>query len=391
MNIDKVLASLGIGLLLLLLANELLFDVALLNIFITFTLLALLFVKIKQNTEKKETVSENDNAEKNQLIDDVIQDLYFFLEQEVDIIDTEINRTSGLVGDAVLGLSACFKDLQQLSQEQQAMISTLMIESQNIGDDEGTTLTYFVQNSNQTLNDFVNMIINTSEQSLETMIFTDDMVKQFDAIFNLLAQVENIASQTNLLALNAAIEAARAGEAGRGFAVVATEVRSLSVNSTELNENIRKEMAAAKNTINKLRKSVESIASVDMTPILEAKNKIGAMMTHVENSNKDSTDNVAVLSILAPKIANATALGIRSLQFEDLTYQVLNSLKYNVESIRQINNELENFGINPEQSRVSQLQELKEKCLHIFSQTKLKNENRSVTQDSMDEGDVELF
>ncbi len=48
------------------------------------------------------------------------------------------------------------------------------------------------------------------------MSYTEEMVAQFDSIFNLLSQVEGFASQTNLLALNAAIEAARAGEAGRG-------------------------------------------------------------------------------------------------------------------------------------------------------------------------------
>ena len=97
------------------------------------------------------------------------------------------------------------------------------------------------------------------------------MIAQFDSIFSLLGQVENLANQTNLLALNAAIEAARAGEAGRGFAVVANEVRELSINSTELNEDIRNKISGAQGIISQLRTSVESMASADMTPTLKAK------------------------------------------------------------------------------------------------------------------------
>jgi methyl-accepting chemotaxis protein len=392
MNIDKnIIFRIGLSLILLLLVNAILLEINVLNILISLGLLALLFLTKKQKENKTEQITPHENATDNPLLVSVIQNLHEFYGQEVEIIENEIDRTSGLVGEAVLGISDCFKNLTQLSEDQQTMIAALILQSQSIGDDEETSLASFVQESNKTLDEFVSVIVNTSKQSLQTMAFTDEMVKQFDSVFALLEQVERIATQTNLLALNAAIEAARAGDAGRGFAVVANEVRSLSVSSTELNENIRREISLAKGTISKLRASVEEIASADMTPILKAKEHIGTMIEHIQDVSEDSKAKVNELSNITPQIANAAALGIRSLQFEDLTYQSLNSLKSNTGSIRQINESLNKFCNESKTYTQEQIDTFRDSCREITIKSKNQNQNRSVSQDSLDEGDIELF
>ena len=325
------------------------------------------------------------------LVHSLLVELKELLRQESDVIEAEVARTSDLVRQAVSGVSDSFKSLHELSSAQQDIITRLITLGQTIGDEEGTTLESFVSDSNETLETFVSVIVNTSKQSLETMAYTDEMVSKFDGIFSLLEQVESLASQTNLLALNAAIEAARAGDAGRGFAVVANEVRSLSVSSTELNNDIRSEIGSAKDTIANLRSSVELMASADMTSTLKSKDKVGLMMEHVQKENTDVADYVTKLEAISPQIASAVALGVQSLQFEDLTYQSLNSLKCNLESLQVISQELAVLDFSQCDAVEAQLKSLKEKCLEIHQTSKSSEESRSVTQSSMDEGDIDLF
>lgn len=367
-------------------------------------ILAVLFHLFYQNIRLQEQNVNKKNSQKigsgacdempdvdNKLIHSVILELQQFLHQEIMIIENELSRTRTLVEEAVVGISDSFKCLESLSTEQQSMIKVMMGYATDIGDNEGTTLESFVHDANHTLDNFVGVIINTSKQSLETMSYTDDMVSQFDRIFKLLSQVEGLASQTNLLALNAAIEAARAGDAGRGFAVVANEVRSLSVNSTELNQDIRSEIGQAKMIISKLRSSVEVMASADLTSTFEAKEKMAKMMMHVQQVNQHTNASVDELANIGPKIIEAVSLGIRSLQFEDLTGQSLQSLQQNIGSIHTISDVLAQFEKNNGTSVHQQLLHLKNTCQEVYHSTKLSEDSRSVKQLSMEEGDIDLF
>ena len=370
--------------------------------FIQFCCFIGLFLQANVNKAQQSTKTPNiaDISKDSEFIETFAQ-VSGLMNQQTLIIETEVNRAKDIVNDAVSGISASFKALKTLSVEQQSMINAVLNNNKSDHDDNGsdselgfkneTMLETFVKDSGNILDNFVDVIINTSKQSLETMSYTDDMVKQFDGIFNLLAQVESLASQTNLLALNAAIEAARAGDAGRGFAVVANEVRALSVNSTELNNDIRNEISNAQAIINKLRNSVEVMASADMTSTLEAKDKVSMMMGHVNDMNLKNNKVVAELALLTPKISETVGIAIRSLQFEDLTNQSLNSLSLNFNYLNDITKYLTALSIHSDGSIVEKLKEIQRTCQDVEKQTDQEDNVRSVSQLSMDEGEVELF
>ncbi len=372
------------------------FDV--INFILSFTLLiTLAYILFQGNTiallpsSKEDDVSlQNEMIESNKLIQSTFEQISHLVTQQVSVIDNELDRTNTFVKDAAEGLSQSFKQLQSLSHEQQHMMTRVIDNHQNIGDEKGTSLENFVNDSSNTLEEFVRVIITTSKQSLQAMSYTEEMSKQLDGIFNLLAEVENLASQTNLLALNAAIEAARAGEAGRGFAVVASEVRSLSVNSTDLNNDIRKEISKAQIIIDNLRDSVEVMASADMTSTLEAKENVSNMVVNVGRINKESSEIIDSLAALTPQIDNTVITGVRSLQFEDLTNQTLSSVKYNLSNLTSLSHTLSLIDLSDD-NIADTLQEILLNCQDIFDKTDKANEVRSVSQSSMDEGDIDLF
>jgi len=376
--------------------------VALLDISNMFTVIMALItslIALMLNTKLKaltppvlpEEVNESSRAS----IDDnklapVFNSIEKFLSHETQILDTEHKRTASIIRDAVTGISSSFKELQQLTMEQQELIGHV-IEINHSEDDGQSQLEAFVSMSDEILEEFVTTIINTSKQSLETMSYTDEMVKRFDGVIALLAQVENLASQTNLLALNAAIEAARAGDAGRGFAVVANEVRALSVSSTDLNDDIRKEINQAKETIDILRKSVEKMASADLTHTLEAKEQVSIMIRNVQENGEKSNQAIKELSMLSPRLNESVALGVRTLQFEDFTYQTLDALTTNIINMNDFCNVIEKVGSEANTSMLSALDEITMSCNDIVERSKDDYAHKSVSQVSMDEGDVELF
>ena len=395
-----VLGSVGTAICLL---NVLLMEQAFLNILLLISLLAL-FVMILRNsllpTKTGEGGQNPGQAPSGQAkpgqnqavnIEAVLADLNKSLSQEVEIIDNEVRRTSTVLSDAISGVSGSFKGLQEISDEQQRLFNDIVDSKHNPEGGELSVFEAFIEDSRKVLDDFVEVIVKTSKQSLETMYFIDEMVNQFEQVFNFLGQVESLANQTNLLALNAAIEAARAGEAGRGFAVVANEVRALSLNSSELNDNIRQSITQVQGIIGKLKESVEVIASADMSSTLEAKDRVKGMMAQAESVSQRTQETVNELAALSPKLNESVSVGVRSLQFEDLTHQILDSIANNLNRLKTIAGEIEPLGQPGERDLEQQLRQLQLCCQQVFEQAQTADKHRSVEQESMEEGAIDLF
>jgi len=119
-----------------------------------------------------------------------------------------------------------------------------------------------------------------------------------DVVFNLgkvVDLISKIAAQTNLLALNATIEAARAGDHGRGFAVVASEVKSLSRQTSDSTDVIRKQIDTLGSAFSQVIASVTKSQDAVDTVVSVAEN-VGQRFEGINHNATSISDKVAELA-----------------------------------------------------------------------------------------------
>ena len=97
------------------------------------------------------------------------------------------------------------------------------------------------------------------------------------------------------------------------------------------------------------------------------------------------------LSKISTQLNDATVTGVRALQFEDLTYQVLMSIEQNIQIVSELSDYIPLFLHYLSTNNHTELTLLKQKIIEINVTSKHRNNSKQVMQTSMNEGDVELF
>ncbi len=277
----------------------------------------------------------HDLAEKERA-DGIVTQWRMQADAEVAGLRGDLSRLHELVSDAVETLSGAFAQIQNQSREQENEVRRIV----DGGGESSVDVGAFADSAGAMMTNLVAVLAEESQNSALTVKHIDTMSEHLDAIFALLEDVESIADQTNLLALNAAIEAARAGEAGRGFAVVAEEVRTLSERSGSFNDQIRKRIHNSREAMNTVRSTVKEMAARDQAASEEAEQKVGGMLQQAQALQSTLEQSIARVAQHGQAISAATQEAVRSLQFGDITTQVVGATEGHVERIEHIHEEL---------------------------------------------------
>ena len=323
-------------------------------------------------------------------VQQLLVDIRKTVEGEIQRIDTTLDQTQNLLRDTVLGLNESFTSLDTQTQMQQRLVMSVLGDITGKGTDKNTsygTMAEFTQATSAVLQYFIDLVIHISRQSVQTAYKIDDMVRQMDAIFALLANIKTITDDTHLLALNAAVEAARAGEAGRGFAVVATEVRRLSQHSRQFSERLGTQIQEIQTTIAAVRKVVGDVASTDMNVSLEGKSGVDKMLVELQNVNARVAQSLQNISAVTQRIHTDVGIAVQSLQFEDIVTQLLGYTRQSLRTLHNLNNALDEAASSQDSAPLlalhpvlTQLETAENGALH-----------KPVAQVSMSAGDIELF
>ncbi len=338
---------------------------------------------------------ERDRAESSSELNRLFRSFIELVAEQTQEITQSLSQINNVVVDATGNLGVSFNDLSSKSRQQGDLVHNLVQAENSDENDSGSdfNIAVFVQETNELLQQFVDLMLSTSQNSMKMVHAIDDISNQMDNAFALLQDVSSIANQTNLLALNAAIEAARAGEAGRGFAVVADEVRKLSQHSNRFSDEIRRVVEKAQNDIGQAKQVVSGMASKDMTATITAKTRVDDMLHSVENYNQRIDMEIGKISNLSDEISSTVGVAVRSLQFEDVVTQVVSYSSEHANRLEELVS-----GLN---SHLAELPE-DETALHdlvgrLSQQVEqLRDEwksplNKAVSQDSMEQGEIEMF
>ncbi len=312
------------------------------------------------------------------------------LNEEFQHSADELGQVRGLQATAIEGLVDSFTGLEQQSTQQLDMVIALMerISSQFTSESGQHRM---AQEAAEIVDIFVENIQAMSKGSMELVNALNEISQQLGVADKLLSEIDGISSQTNLLALNAAIEAARAGEAGRGFAVVADEVRNLSQRSADFSEQIRANCNLTQESVHQAGLVVGEMASRDIDLALTSQGRIAEMMAEVAETNQFLSAQLNEVSNVSNEIGGNVAVAVRSLQFEDMTRQLLESVEGRSQALSLSTDKLVELASLLLDSQGQDLLGNVRRVKDEIDQELTSVAHRSVQQNDMDSGEAELF
>jgi methyl-accepting chemotaxis protein len=317
------------------------------------------------------------------------------------ILHKDMDQMRDIVNSATTKLSSSFSGMESKSDGQiqllRELVESLAVVTEGPETKEQTHgIDRFARETDEIVDSFVKIISKMVGSSNNVGQSFDAMNRQVEDVVSLLNDVNQITSQTNLLALNAAIEAARAGEAGRGFAVVADEVRTLSQRTAQFSDEIRGLVTSTQDSISNLAEMVADISGTDMTGANESQERVANMWGEMKSLNSGVVNRSDTISTISLQMKGHIVTGVISLQFEDLTLQLMEHVGKRMTALEEFVEEL--IRLNQQSSssedpaivaeKTAQLRQVIAANGEVFNTMQ---DNKAVQQNSVDTGEIEMF
>jgi len=310
----------------------------------------------------------------------VFSDMQESISGEVTAIRSQTDQVGSLLEDAIASLHDAFGSIHSTSEEQIKAMSSLM--TQVVGGDDGENIFQKAEHASGILAGLVDTLLLSSKNNLHALTTMDGTKRRLIKMKNLCQEQGDIGAQ-----LLACCE---------GGAPDVAMVRDLA---KQLQEREQQQLAYATETMQTFMEThrlIDEISSKDMEDVFASKTKVETILKHFFQINDIVSSTRSSVSQVNAEIRKHLGSAIRALQFEDISRQSLGHTMRHLDRMEGMVAILTDGLDDLNQDSLS-LNDyvVKVAAIHAamvsYHQALQLEDVNPVSQESMDEGDVDLF
>jgi len=330
-----------------------------------------------QNEDKDVRLRELQDA-----ITSVLNDVESGVTDELGAIRKQTGQIQHLLKDAIAALHESFESLDNDASELMSMMSTLMMEAvgQNNGNPEDLNIFQRADHAGKILAQLVEMIMQSSRNDLRELEYMGEFRTPMDRLVKGMQTSRKLLSRLDKMANDGAVDA--------------EQLKHLVGEARAEHEACEESVNEAMQPFSRLHKLVVKAASREMNEVFESRSSVEDIIKHFNSINDLISSCRSDVSTLNANMRKDLGAAIRALQFEDIVSQSLGHTELHMdrmEGFAQIlaknSSEARPDNIVEYTSRLKLLQDE----VATYRKNLLLEETNPVSQQNMDEGDVELF
>lgn len=315
----------------------------------------------------------------------LLDDVSHGLESEIDSIKNQVVQIKSLLVDAIGSLHDSFASINQQSSAQMKLFSSLISEIVDapLVDGQDRNIFQYVEDTEKTLTEMLQILVHDSRESLQAVVEMRSSLKDMNSLANQDRALSELLAHIREETLETSPDLEK--------------IRTLSEDAARLNDKITRDREASSDAFTQARAYIDELASRDMEKVFEAKKKVELILEHLNKTNSMIIGCRVQANSVNADLKQYLGSAIRALQFEDIVSQSLGHTELHIDRmdgfvsrVAKGISDLHAKTDTTDEIYVVELGRLRQEILIYRDSLRLEDVN-PVSQESMDEGDVELF
>ena len=310
----------------------------------------------------------------------VLRDIQESMSGEVAAIRSQTDQVESLLKDAIASLHESFASIHTSSDQQMTTMTALMMDVTGAGDDHN--IFQKAEKASEILSYLIDTLLLSGKNNLRALTIMDTMQKRMQMMLAMEKTQGDLIEQLCACTESDDVDVA--------------QVRQLSARIREEQEKQVAYTAATRARFKKTHHLIDTIASKDMDEVFAAKAKVEEILNHFFQINEIVSASRVEVNQVNAELRKHLGSAIRALQFEDISTQSLGHMDLHLSRMSGMMTILTDGleGLDepdiPADEYIGRISAIHAAML-AYHQTLQLEDSNPVSQDSMDEGDIDLF